>query len=223
MGIRIFGVSGSPVAGGNVDTFLSRALDSAAGPGVEIRKASLATLRVDDCRHCNFCWRKQKQGKYCVIEDDGQALFEEAEAADILVLASPVYVMRSSGRLAAFVDRLRLFIFGNLTQGRLRNRVGVSLAVGWMRHAGVETTHLEHLMAFGIFEMIPATCHGTISPLGGSAVSSRHGAGAFDPKVRRGIEHDECGLASAGIVMKRALDLAEIVALGTRRKQEANA
>lgn len=215
MVIRIFGVSGSPVPGGNVDTFLTKALESAAGPGVEIETASLSASRVENCRHCNYCWRKQKPGKYCVIDDDGQALFEKAEAADILVLASPVYVMRTSGRMAALLDRLRLFIFGNLTQGRLRNKVGASLAVGWMRNAGLETTHLSHLLAFGIFEMIAATCHDSISPLGGSAVSSSLGAGRFDPNVRLGIENDECGIESARLTMKRALELAEIVKAGS--------
>ena len=35
------------------------------------------------------------------------------ETADILVLASPVYFMRTSARMAAMIDRFRVFVFGN--------------------------------------------------------------------------------------------------------------
>ena len=121
MGIRVFGVSGSPVCDGNVDSYLSNTLKSIEGPGVTIETASLAKYSIEDCRHCNFCWRKQSEGRYCALNDDGQLLFEKVEAADILVLATPVYFMRTSARMAAFIDRLRVFIFGNITKKRLRN------------------------------------------------------------------------------------------------------
>jgi multimeric flavodoxin WrbA len=182
---------------------------------VTVETASLAKLRVEDCRHCNFCWRKQTAGRYCVLDDDAQPLFEKAEAADVLVLASPVYVMRTSARMAAFIDRLRLFIFGSLTRNRLRNKVGVSLVVGWMRHAGVETTHLSHLLSFGILEMVPAICHESISPLGGSALSSENGWGRFDAAVRRGSQNDEHGLESARLSLERGIELATIIKRGT--------
>lgn len=214
MNIKIFGVSGSPVADGNVDTFLSMTIKSIDRPGVAIETASLSGFKVEDCRHCNFCRHNQKNGRYCAIDDDGQALFEKAEAADILVLASPVNMMRTSARMAAFIDRFRLFLFGNMTKGKLRNKVGVSLAVSWARNAGLETTHLSHHFAFGILEMIAATSHHSISPLGGSAVSSMHGMGRFDPNVRLGVENDKCGLDSGRAVMERALELTMIIKRG---------
>ena len=216
MGIRVFGVSGSPVCDGNVDSYLSNTLKSIEGPGVAIETASLAKYSIEDCRHCNFCWRKQSEGRYCALNDDGQLLFEKVEVADILVLATPVYFMRTSARMAAFIDRLRVFIFGNITKKRLRNKVGASMVVGWMRHAGIETTHLSHLLAFGILEMVAATVHDSISPLGGSAVSSEHGMGRFDPAIRVGTEHDESGLESGRMTMERALELAAIIKRGTQ-------
>jgi len=215
MGIRVLGISGSPVVDGNLETFLLASLKSVEKPGVTIETASLAKYRIEDCRHCNFCWRKQTEGRYCALDDDGQLLFEKVESADILVLATPVYFMRTSARMAAFIDRLRLFIFGNITKKKLRNKVGVSLVVGWMRHAGIETTHLNHLLAFGILEMIAATSHDSVSPLGGSALSSEHGMGRFDPAVRLGTEHDKSGLASGRMAMERALELATIIKRGT--------
>jgi multimeric flavodoxin WrbA len=214
MEVRVFGVSGSPVDDGNVETFLSMSLNSIERPGVTIETASLSRYTIEDCRHCNYCWRKQTKERYCALDDDGQILFEKAESADILVLATPVYFMRSSARMASFIDRLRLFIFGNITKKKLRNKVGVSLVVGWMRHAGMETTHLNHLLAFGILEMIAATSHDSISPLGGSALSSEHGMGRFDSAVRLGTKFDKSGLESGRMAMERALELATILKRG---------
>jgi len=216
--LRIFAISGSPIRGGNVETFLSRTLASVDRPNTFIETAFLSQLKIEDCTQCNFCWRKQTEHRYCAQNDDGQALFEKAEGADIIVLATPVYVMRTSARLAAFVDRLRLFLFGNLTRGRLKNKIGVSLAVSWVRNSGLETTHLNQLATFGILEMIPATVHDSISALGGSAVSSEHGMGVFDRSIRLGVERDEAGLESGRSIMKRAIELAEIVRLGSRQR-----
>jgi multimeric flavodoxin WrbA len=211
MGYRILGISGSPVKDGNVETFLGKMLESVSGHGVLSEIVSLSRLRIEDCIHCNFCLSRQKPGKYCALKDDAQGLFEKAEASDIIILASPVYFMRTSARLAAFIDRLRVFVFGNVAGGRLRNKVGVSAAVAWLRNGGLETTHLSHLTAFLTLEMIPVSVHTGVSPLGASALASPGGSGEFDPSVRLGIGDDEAGLSSARAIMERALEVARLL------------
>jgi len=124
MEIKVLGISGSPIKDGNVETFLSKILESVSSkPGVSTEMASLAKLDIRDCQHCNYCIRNQTKRKYCSIKDDAQPLLEKVESSDILVLATPVYFMRTSGRMAAFIDRLRMFMFGNLTKGRLRSKL----------------------------------------------------------------------------------------------------
>lgn len=209
--INILGISGSPVKKGNVEHFLRKILDSADDADVSTEIVHLSQVDIKECLHCNFCLSKQKQGKYCSIADDAQDVFEKIEKADIVILASPVYFMRTSAKMAAMIDRLRVFIFGNLVKGRLRNKIGVSGAVSWLRNGGVETTHLSHLYAFMTLEMIPVSVHKGISPLGASAVASRNGSGDFDPAVRIGIEDDEPGLDSAVHIMKRAMELSKLV------------
>ena len=113
---------------------------------IEHEIVHLSGLKIQDCIHCNFCLTKQTPGKYCSLKDDAQAVFEKAEAADIIVLASPVYFMRTSARMAALIDRFRVFVFGNLTAGRMKNKIGVSMAVSWLRQGGIETTHLTHIL-----------------------------------------------------------------------------
>ena len=211
MAYKIMGISGSPVTDGNLDTFLASIMEMAVEKGMEAETVSLSKIEIKNCIHCNFCLVKQKQGKYCSLEDDAQPIFEKMEDADIIVLASPVYFMRTSGMMATFIDRLRVFIFGNIAGGKLRNKIGISAGVSWLRHGGIETTHLSHLYAFMTLDMIPATIHSSISPMGASAVARRHGEGKFDPAVRIGILEDQAGLNSGKALLSRALELVELI------------
>jgi multimeric flavodoxin WrbA len=211
MSYKILGISGSPVKTGNVETFLQRTLESLPRKDLQHEVMHLSVLKIKDCIHCNYCLTKQTKDKYCSLKDDAQSIFEKAEAADIIVLASPVYFMRSSARMAALIDRFRVFVFGNLAAGRLKNKVGVSMAVSWLRQGGLETTHLAHLMTFLTLEMIPASVHKGVSPLGASAYTSHQGSGDFDPQVTLGIENDKLGLQSARFIMRRALELAKLI------------
>jgi multimeric flavodoxin WrbA len=210
MTIKILGISGSPVRKGNVETFLRHAIETVPKRDIESDILCLSSLDVQDCRHCNFCLTRQTPGRYCSIQDDAQTVYEKAESADILVLASPVYFMRTSGRMASLLDRFRVFVFGHLTAGRMKNKIGVSLAVSWLRQGGSELTHLSHIVAFLGLEMIPASVHKGISLLGASGCSSPNGSGAFDPDVVLGIENDDAGLLSARLIMRRALDLVRL-------------
>ncbi len=211
METRVLVVSASPIKGGSVDDFTEKIVRFfSAKPEVKTETVNLGQLDIGDCCHCNWCNKKQAEDKYCAMEDDAQPLFKLVEAAHILVLATPVYFMRTSGRMAVFIDRLRHFMWGNITRGRLRNKIGVSAAVSWVRHGGVETTHLTHIMAFLALEMIPVSSHFSASLLGAGAVSSPGGSGVWNPP-HIGIEEDEIGLQTIKPIMSRALDLARIM------------
>jgi len=210
MQYKILGISGSPVKNGNVETLLNRALENLAVKNVEYDIVHLSSLDINDCLHCNFCLKKQKPGKYCSMKDDAQNIFEKAESADIIVLASPVYFMRSSARMLALIDRFRVFVFGNLTAGRMKNKVGVSMAAAWLRNGGIETTHLTHILAFLTLEMIPASSHQGISPLGASILTSTGSPKNVQSVSSSGMENDGQGLLSAQMILQRALDLVKL-------------
>lgn len=57
--------------------------------------------------------------------------------------ATPAYVARVSGHLAKVMDRLRACAFGNVYEGKHKDTVGGALAVGWIRHGGIETSLLS--------------------------------------------------------------------------------
>jgi multimeric flavodoxin WrbA len=211
MAYKMLGISGSPKTKGNVSTFLGSIMNLASERGFETETVYLPKMNIKNCIHCNYCISKQKDKKYCSLDDDAQAIYEKAEKADVIVFASPVYFMRTSGMMATFIDRLRVFIFGNIAGGRLRNKIGMSAAVSWLRHGGIETTHLSHILAFITLDMIPATVHSCISPMGASSVSSRHGEGVFDPSIHIGISEDQAGHDSAKALVDRALELLELM------------
>jgi multimeric flavodoxin WrbA len=198
---------------------LNRAIESLPAKNVECDIVHLSDLKVKDCIHCNFCLTKQVAGKYCSLKDDAQVIFEKAETADILVLASPVYFMRPSARMAALVDRFRVFVFGNLTAGRMKNKIGVSMAAAWLRHGGLETTHLTNILTFLTLEMIPASTHKSVSPLGASVLTGLPARENADSHVSLGMENDEMGIQSARLIMQRALELTKLT--HTLRKDES--
>jgi multimeric flavodoxin WrbA len=142
MPYRLLGISGSPVKDGNVETFIRRAIESVSNKDLAYDIVNLSTLKINDCIHCNFCIAKQTEGRYCALKDDAQAVFEKAEAADIIILASPVYFMRTSGRMASLIDRFRVFAYGNVTgtpAGTRSRRLARGLASPW----GPGNTHLR--------------------------------------------------------------------------------
>lgn len=69
--------------------------------GHEVEEISLLKKEVKGCLGCNAC----RYGKPCVQKDDFQELVPKIEAADLLVLASPLYFWTISARLKAFLER----------------------------------------------------------------------------------------------------------------------
>ena len=217
MEIKILGICGSPIKGGNTEVLLKEALKAAESyDGVKTKLVALAGMEIKDCRHCNWCIGKQEEGKFCAQADDMVELYPEVLKADALLLASPVYVGRLSGYLACFVDRFRAFSFGNVYRGKLRNKVGGALAVAWGRHCGIETTLLTIYSTFLIFEMIAVgPLHGAGgSPFGVAGLSSEGGTGKFDPKDKLGVLHDEYGLKGVRSLARRVVEVSQLLKAG---------
>lgn len=206
--MKLVCVSSSPVKKGNNEHLAVHMLEAARKLGCETELLNLSGMDIKPCVHCNGCIGKQKEGRYCLQKDDAQTIFNAVETCDILLLASPVYHMRMNAQMAAFADRMRVFIFGNISAGKMKNKIGISGAVAWKRHGGFETTHLSHMYMFYNLDMLPVGCHHSISPLGASAVSSRDGHGIFEKDVRLGTDLDKAGLKSGVMLVKRAVEVA---------------
>ncbi len=214
--VRILGVSGSPVGGGNVDTLLEDALISAAAavavPGVEWEIVDLSELEISDCRQCNWCLKKQTPGRYCSRDDAMQLVYPRIDAADILVFATPVYFGRLSGYMAAFIDRLRVYVHGNVSHGLLRDKVGASVAVAWFRMGGLELALATLNQFFFSVNMVIAAPELGLS--GAAALSSLDGTGRRVEDDRLLVMQDELGVASARSAVARAVELSKLLKAG---------
>ncbi len=217
MEIEILAICGSPVKGGNAEAFLSEALKAAKETGnVKTNLISLAGKEIRDCRHCNWCLRKQEVGKPCVQEDAMAEIFPEIVKADALLLATPVYINRLSGYLACFLDRFRAFAWGNVYHGKLKNKVGGALAVAWFRNRGAESALLSIVSAFLAFEMIVvAPPEGLGSPYGAAGMSSDGGTGKFSYKNKLGVLQDKYGLKGARALGKRVAEISRLIKAGS--------
>ena len=213
MEIKILGVCGSPIKQGNTAVFLKATLKAAEEmDGVTTETVFLSGKDISDCQHCNWCLTGQKPGQFCKQNDDMNGIYPLLVEADGLLLASPVYFARLSGRTACFIDRLRAFAYGNYYRGQLKGKVGGALAVGWTRHGGVETTLLSLNFAFSSLGMLIA--HERGASLGAGGVSSLSGTGKFIPDDKLGVLKNEYGLRSARRLARRMVELIKIAKLG---------
>ncbi len=99
MGIKILGVSGSPIKNSNTDRALQMAL-AATGHKTEFIK--LSDYTVGPCDACLGCIDTNR----CVIKDDGILLTEKAYKANALIIAGWTPYSSIDSRTKAFMERL---------------------------------------------------------------------------------------------------------------------
>ena len=215
MPVKILGICGSPVKGGNTEVFLSEALKTAEGLGdVSTELVRLIEKRIGDCRHCNWCTSKQEEGSFCCIKDDMLEMYPRIIEADALLIATPTYAGRLSGYSAVFMDRFRALVLGKRYRGVLRNKVGGAMTVAWMRNAGPETALLSVVTAYLMWGMVLASPGEGGCEFGAVGVSSDGGSGRFAPEEKLGVLKDKLGMASARALAKRTVELARIMKAG---------
>ncbi|KKH97963.1 flavodoxin [Methanosarcina sp. 1.H.T.1A.1] len=104
--MKVLGLVGSPKVDGNTSRLVNAVLEGAAEKGAETVVYNLASL---DIKGCDACCRCQEHG-CCVIDDDMQKLYREIQAADVLVLGSPVYMWQMTAQTKLLIDRMTAFL-----------------------------------------------------------------------------------------------------------------
>jgi len=99
--MRVVGIASSPREGGNSERLLVRFLEGTVERGAEATKLRTSALDIAPCRSCDQC---HVDGT-CAVADDAQRVLEQLIAADIIVLASPVYYAGLPSQAKALVDR----------------------------------------------------------------------------------------------------------------------
>ena len=99
---KVLLLNGSPHAHGCTATALEEMIGVFREEGIETELVHVGNENVRGCLACGSCG---KLGK-CVIDDLVNAFAPKFEAADGLVIGSPVYYGSPNGTLLAFLDRL---------------------------------------------------------------------------------------------------------------------
>ncbi len=100
--MKIVAVLGSPQPRGNSAGLARAFLAAAREQGAEVQEVPLNKLNFHGCQGCRVCKTKNNA---CLLEDDLTPVLQAVKAADVLVLASPVYFGDLSGQMKCFFDR----------------------------------------------------------------------------------------------------------------------
>ena len=144
--MKVLMINGSPRKNGNTSIALAEMERIFQEEGIQVETVQLGTQDIRGCIACLSC---KKKGK-CVFDDLVNQIAPQFEAADGLVIATPVYFASANGSLISFIDRLFYSTLFDKTM-----KVGAAVAVA--RRGGVSATYDELNKYFAISGMPIAT------------------------------------------------------------------
>ncbi len=100
--MKVLLINGSPHSAGCTYTALHEVEKELQAAGLETQLEQVGHLDIRGCAGCRQCSRLGR----CVFDDAVNRLAPVLEAADGLVIGSPVYYASANGTLVSFLDRL---------------------------------------------------------------------------------------------------------------------
>lgn len=105
---KILGICGSAAPKSSTKKLIETALDAAKVAGADVEFIDAAKMEIHGCKGCLVC--KKDQMKFCVQKDEMTPLYEKINAADAIIIGSPVYFGENTGQIKCFVDRMYAFL-----------------------------------------------------------------------------------------------------------------
>jgi multimeric flavodoxin WrbA len=101
--MKIVVLSGSPRPSGNSNALVSAFTRGAEAAGHEVIYFDAGKMDVHPCVACEGC--RIPGATTCVVKDDMQQIYPALLAADMVVLATPLYYFGFAAQLKAVIDR----------------------------------------------------------------------------------------------------------------------
>lgn len=98
---KILVLSASFRKGGNSDTLCDQFIKGAQEAGHEVEKICINDRKINYCRGCGVCNTTHK----CIQKDDMEDILNKMVAADVIVMATPVYFYSMNGQMKTLIDR----------------------------------------------------------------------------------------------------------------------
>lgn len=102
MSKKVLVLSGSPRKGGNSDILCDQFILGAEEAGNQAEKIFLGDKEINYCIACDTC---KKNGNICDHDDDMARVMDKMVAADIIVMATPVYFYTMDAQMKTLIDR----------------------------------------------------------------------------------------------------------------------
>ena len=106
MPVKVLAFAGSPRRNGNSETLLDWVLAAMAqDPAVSVEKIALTEAGINPCKGCNACQKLNR----CVQRDGMDEVHDKIIAADIIILAAPIFCMGIAAQAKILIDRAQVF------------------------------------------------------------------------------------------------------------------
>jgi multimeric flavodoxin WrbA len=146
--MKIVHISGSPRRQGNSAVWSDKLV--AALPGQDIRRYHLYELNFKGCRGCMAC-RKPVEG--CVMNDGATPVLNDIAAAEVTVIAAPIYQHYINGDTKSLLDRFFAYLatdhFKRLAAGEVNipTRLNPGKTLALLLTQGRPASMYQHLEA----------------------------------------------------------------------------
>ena len=107
MAKKIVAIVGTYRPGRVIDSAVDELLRSAQSEGVQTEKIMLLDKHIEFCSNCRMCTQQPGQTRgVCPLDDQMNDLLDKLEAADAIVLASPINFGNVTALMKRFIERL---------------------------------------------------------------------------------------------------------------------
>jgi multimeric flavodoxin WrbA len=112
MSSKVVAIVGSYRKGGAIDTAVEAILEGAREKGAQTHTIYLREQHVEFCTNCRQCTQSPGAERVkCAQQDDLESILKEIEAADAVVLGSPVNYYNATALFRRFLERLLGFFY----------------------------------------------------------------------------------------------------------------
>ncbi len=121
--MKVVAISGSARKDGNTAMLVRIVFEELEKEGIETELVQLAGKKVHGCTACYEC--SKRKNRKCAVEDDVNDVIAKMDAADGIILASPVYFSDVTAEMKALIDRSGMV--GRANDYMFRRKVGAAV------------------------------------------------------------------------------------------------